>query len=128
MAAKTQNRLGTSGILKCWLPVVVCMGFIFYTSSIPGQNIPAVFINQDIAFHFSIYLILGLLCARALKNAYTDMTAAKIILFTLIFGVVYGITDELHQAFVPYRTVSGLDVFNDGIGSLIGGLIYRWPR
>jgi len=122
MVAEKQNKLEMSGVVRFWLPVLVCMGFIFYASSIPGQNIPLVFLNQDIAFHLIVYLVLGFLYARALKNTYTGMAAAKIILFTVIFGVVYGVTDELHQVFVPYRTVSGLDVLNDGIGSLIGSL------
>ena len=122
MAAEKRNRLEMSRVVKFWLPVLVCMGFIFYASSIPGQDIPAVFVNQDIVFHIIIYLMLGFLYARALKNTYSNMTPAKVILFTVIFCVVYGVTDELHQAFVPYRTVSGLDVLNDGIGSLIGSL------
>lgn len=128
MPAKNQNRPGISGILKLWLPVVACMGFIFYASSIPGKNIPALFVNQDTIFHICIYLLLAYFFSRALKNTYQDIAVAKLILFTVIFGVIYGITDELHQAFVPYRTVSALDVFNDGIGSLIGSLFYRWPR
>lgn len=125
MPAKTQDKSGISGILKLWLPVAACMGFIFYASSIPGKNIPALFVNQDIVFHTSIYLLLAYFFSRALKNTYQDITVVKLILFTVIFGVIYGITDELHQVFVPYRTVSAWDVFNDGIGSLIGSLLYR---
>jgi VanZ family protein len=101
------------------------MGSIFYASSIPGENIPSLFVNQDIVFHVAVYLLLAYFFSRALKNTYQDITAAKLILFTVIFGVIYGITDELHQVFVPYRTVSAWDVFNDGMGSLIGSLLYR---
>lgn len=111
-------------IIKFWLPVLVCMGFIFYTSSICGSDITYVVPFQDIVFHFIIYLILGLFFARALKKTYSNITLSKIIFLTIIFASLYGITDELHQAFVPYRAVSSFDVFIDGIGSFIGSLIY----
>jgi len=100
------------------------MGFIFYTSSISGSDIRYVFAFQDVVYHCIIYLILGLFFARALKNTYPNITLSKIIFLTIMFGSLYGITDELHQAFVPDRSVSGFDIFIDGIGSFIGGLIY----
>ncbi len=114
--------------IKYWLPVLVFMGFIFYASSIPGSNIPSLFPFQDIAFHLFVYLILAFLFARALKNTYSNITPSKIILFTIIFGVAYGLTDELHQAFVPYRCVSSFDVFIDSVGSFIGSLTPHFFR
>jgi VanZ family protein len=115
-------------MIKLWLPVLVCMGIIFYASSLPGSDIPPLFPFQDIAFHILIYLILALFFSHALKNTYTDIALSKVILLTIIFGIVYGITDELHQAFVPDRTASGLDVIIDGIGSFIRSIVYRWPK
>lgn len=117
-------------VLKFWLPVVLCMGFIFYISSVSGKDLPEIIVRQDMLFRFSIYhscvyLVLGYLFRRALKNTYPDMVAKKVFLITVLFGVLYGVTDELHQVFVPYRTVSVLDVFNDGVGSFLGSLIYR---
>lgn len=109
-------------IIKFWLPVLLCMGFIFYVSSIPGSQIPGLFPFQDIAFHLFIYSILSFFFSRALKNTYPNMARLKIIVFTIIFGIIYGVSDELHQAFVPYRTVSGLDVFTDTLGSFLGTL------
>lgn len=114
--------------IRFWLPVLLCMGFIFYTSSIPGEKIPGLFPLQDIAFHTFVYSVMACFFARALKNTYLNITQLKIIIFTIVFGFIYGISDELHQAFVPYRTVSGFDVFIDSLGSFAGSLIYRWPR
>jgi VanZ family protein len=109
--------------LKFWLPVLFCMGLIFSASSLPGNNIPKLFRFQSIIFHLSAYLTLAYFFARALKNSYCDIKLSQIIFFTLLFGVIYGISDELHQAFIPYRTVSVFDVFIDGVGSFIGSLI-----
>jgi len=111
--------------IKFWLPVLLCMGFIFYASSIPGSEIPCLFPLQDIVFHLFIYSILCFFFSRALKNTYLNIRRAKIIVFTIIFGIIYAASDELHQAFVPYRSVSGFDVFIDTMGSLVGSLIYR---
>jgi len=101
------------------------MGFIFYTSSIPGTEIPPLFQGQDIVYHLLIYLLLAYFFSRAIKNTYEKISPLKVILFTLIFGILYGISDEFHQSFVPHRSVSGYDVFIDGVGSFIGGLICR---
>jgi VanZ family protein len=115
-------------IIKYWLPVLLCMGFIFYASSIPASKAPSLFPFQDIAFHSFIYSILGYLFCRALKNTYPDIMVSRIMLFTLAFAVFYGASDELHQAFAPYRTVSGFDIFIDGIGSFAGAITELLPQ
>ena len=110
-------------IIKVWLPVLACMGLIFYTSSISGKDIPPLFPFQDIAFHAVAYSILGLFFSRALRNTCPDIVLSKIIVFTVIFGIIYGVSDEFHQAFISYRTASGFDVFIDSIGAFLGSLI-----
>jgi VanZ family protein len=115
----------TTLIIKYWFPLFLWMGFIFYTSSIPGENIPSIFCFQDTVYHLVIYLILAYFFSRALRNTYAPVRYLEIIFFTIAFGVIYGVTDELHQAFVPNRTVSNFDVFIDAIGSFLGSLVYR---
>jgi len=109
--------------MKYWLPVLACMGVIFYASSLPGSKIPSLFFFQDIAFHFCIYLALAYFFARAIENTYPNIVLGKVLFFSVVFGIIYGLLDELHQAFVPLRTVSGLDLSIDAIGSFFGSLI-----
>ena len=104
-----------------WFMVILWMGAIFYFSSIPGKNIPAIFPFQDVVLHIFVYAILGFFFAAALKNNFTGVTLLKSIIFVVIFGFLYGLSDEWHQGFVPGRTVSGIDVFFDVLGSLAGG-------
>jgi VanZ family protein len=111
--------------LKFWLPVILCMGFIFYASSLPAKDIPPLFPFQDILFHLGIYLLLGLAFCRALNNSFSIRSARRLVFYTLVFGSFYGLSDELHQVFVPGRSASGLDLFVDAMGSLLGGLLYR---
>ena len=112
-------------IIKFWLPVLLFMALIFFLSSIPGADIPALFVYQDVISHLVTYFILACFFARALKHTYSNLSSLKIILYTVVFAVAYGVSDEFHQAFVPGRVVSGLDVMVDGVGSLIGGLIFH---
>lgn len=127
MAANPFDKKAAS-IIKLWLAVVACMGFIFFVSSQPKKDIPPLFPFQDVVYHTLIYSILALCFSRALKNTNPNIPALNLIIFTIIFGVVYGISDEFHQSFIPGRSVSGFDVFIDGIGSTAGGIIYLWPK
>jgi len=127
MAANPSNKEAAL-IIKSWLAVAACMGFIFFVSSRPQRDIPPLFPFQDVVYHTLVYLILALYFSRALKNTNPNIPALNLIIFTIIFGVVYGITDEFHQSFVPGRSVSGFDVFIDAIGSTAGGIIYLWPK
>ncbi|OGX44394.1 MAG: hypothetical protein A3G38_01115 [Omnitrophica WOR_2 bacterium RIFCSPLOWO2_12_FULL_51_8] len=112
------------GLILLWLPVLCCMALIFYAGSLPAGDVPPLFPYQDIVFHLGIYLILGLCFCRALKTALPETVPAKAVSITVLFIIFYGITDELHQSFVPGRSLSGLDVFIDSLGGLLGSLIY----
>lgn len=115
-------------LIKFWLPVLACAGFIFYISSVPGSNIPSLFPYEDIAYHFLIYLSLGYLFSRALKNTYPGTIRTNIILFTVLFGIIYGLSDEFHQAFVPLRSVSVIDWINDSLGTLTGSILFVFTQ
>lgn len=95
MPARAQNKK-VSLIMKFWFPVFVCMALIFLVSSIPQPNIPYVFTFQDVVFHL-----------------------LKILTITIFFCILYAISDEFHQVFVPGRSVSALDVLMDGVGSVL---------
>ena len=38
---------------------------------------------------------------------------------TVVFCLVYGMTDEFHQSFIPQRSVSGLDLLADLVGAML---------
>lgn len=111
-------------IVKFWFPVLACMGIIFYASSVPGSDIPPLFPFQDIFFHFSIYALLAISFSRALRNTFLNLNPEGIIIFAVIFGLFYGLTDEAHQLFVADRHFDVLDIFIDGLGSATGSFIY----
>lgn len=118
MPARAQNKK-VSLIMKFWFPVFACMALIFLVSSIPQPNIPHVFTFQDVVFHILVYLILAALFLRALKNTSPNFSLLKILTITIFFCILYAISDEFHQAFVPGRSVSALDVLMDGVGGVL---------
>jgi VanZ family protein len=111
-----------------WLPLGAWMAFIFYMSSRTGSSLPSLFTFQDIAFHAGAYAVLGWLFARALLNRSPGMEFSKIVCYSVLFGLVYGVSDELHQLFVPGRQADFFDVLTDSIGAFFGGFFVLWLK
>jgi len=110
---------------KYWLPVIIYAILIFYISSIPGENIPLLFWGQDIAFHIIEYAFFALLINRALKEYYPRQSQVKRFLWVFAVAIIYALSDEFHQSFVPYRTASAFDIAIDGIGIFFAHIFYR---
>lgn len=70
--------------------------------------------------HFTAYLILGILIYNALRC--TDKN--NIFTLSLVCCILYAISDEIHQHFVPGRACRILDVTIDSAGSLTGICIF----
>lgn len=72
--------------------------------------------------HFFAYMILGILVINALRRSgIKDLRGYS---FALIICVLYAISDEIHQHFVPGRGPGVKDVFIDGFGSGVGLGLY----
>lgn len=71
--------------------------------------------------HFTIYLILGILVNNALKG--NNISTLKCILLAFLICVLYAISDEIHQIFIPGRSGQISDVLLDSSGGLLGILI-----
>ena len=74
-------------------------------------------IVRDLA-HFLEYLILGLLCSTLCEQK-------KDFWLVVIFCIIYAISDEVHQIFVPGRAFQLLDIMIDSLGSFLGLVLYR---
>jgi VanZ family protein len=46
--------------------------------------------------------------------------APRAIALAILFGVMYAVTDEIHQMFVPGRTADAADLVADTIGVALG--------
>lgn len=72
--------------------------------------------------HFSMYFILGILMMNAFRKS--GVSKFKAMKSTLILCVLYAISDEVHQLFVPGRGGQMKDVLIDSIGVAFGVLAY----
>jgi VanZ family protein len=96
------------------------MGMIFYLSLQPGDfvQLPQ-FLGIDKLLHVIAY---GSLAGAFLYglHPFTHKSHRVLTVFVVVlFCLMFGISDEYHQAFVPGRYVSGWDVAADTCGALL---------
>lgn len=129
MTTKRKIHIGIS-----WILVAICVGIIFFLSAQNGEE------SSDLSGSFVMALLNwlgiaideGLLRSIAhclefmglsvlLFNAVYVTWALKITPIVAFFGtVLYAITDEIHQIFVPERAFQISDILVDSTGALIG--------
>jgi len=123
----TKNKAAvqlTSNFLKYWVPLYIYAGIIFYFSSIP-KPLPEIDIPFfDKALHICEYAVFGLLASRAFKNSPRKGFFENFKIMAILISILYGISDEFHQAFVAERHFSVFDMLADGIGGIIGVFVY----
>jgi VanZ family protein len=107
--------------IALWGPVVLVMGLIFFASSLSDPGAPPGGIS-DKAAHFLIYGGLGGALVRALAGGRPAGMGPRRILFAVVLATLYGVTDEIHQYFVPPRTPDILDVAADAGGAVAGAI------
>ena len=106
--------------LYYWLPVIIYCALIFFQSSRPvPESIPAI-PYLDKLLHAGAYAILGMLFFRAYRTTALGGKLHYIITLSILSAGLYGISDEFHQYFVPYRSADIGDALADIIGSAIG--------
>lgn len=135
-------------LLKAWGPVIIWMGVIFYLSHQPAEqsselsngitllvsniihNILPIFkidytaltfIVRKLA-HLMAYLVLGYLLVRALSQKVK--LSFTIIGQAFFISVMFAISDEIHQLFIPGRSGEVRDVIIDSIGAIFGIVIF----
>ena len=96
--------------------VVVWMGVIFYLSAqstlpdLTGGRFPEL---ASIAGHFTVYFVLALLWRRVLAGA----GVRRPVLWAFALTLLYGVSDEFHQGFVPRRHPDIFDLPTDAAGA-----------
>jgi len=66
--------------------------------------------------HFTEYAILALLAARAFRTSSRQLLSQRWFWVSLLLVIVYSLSDEFHQSFVPTRTSSIYDSMIDTFG------------
>lgn len=111
-----------TAFFRYWGPVCGYAGLIFYLSaqSHPETHVPFVTYFSDKVLHAVEYAVLGALCYRAIRGSGHDSWRRQAIPAAILLASLYGMSDEIHQAFVPFRDSSWLDWLADTVGAVIG--------
>lgn len=143
-----QNNLRLILIIS-WAAVFLWMGIIFYLSAqvaaqsdelsqgiaerllsvaakaFPGLNVDYIQSNFIVrkSAHFLTYLVLSVLTMNALRRS--GIKGVRQIAIAIAICVLYAISDEAHQLFVPGRSGQLKDVLLDSEGAIVGAALYR---
>lgn len=132
-----------------WLLVILWMALIFYLSHQPAntsnglskgateiivETVEKIAPSVDINIknfnhnlrknaHFFAYLVLGILVVNGLRSI--GIVGYKAMSLALFICILYAISDEVHQLFVPGRGGQIKDVIIDSAGAVVGILGYN---
>ncbi|HEY6085822.1 MAG TPA: VanZ family protein [Nitrospira sp.] len=112
-----------------WGPVLSYAFLIFYLSSQskPEEQFPLLVQHvSDKVLHMMEYGVLAILCYRAFRWAAGPVAGRRAVMWAIVAASVYGITDEVHQLFVPLREASWLDWLADTGGAAIGSFSWKY--
>ena len=124
---------GTYRYLRYWFPVLLYCLAIFIQSSYPSvkqiQHLP----HEDKIVHFVGYALLALLLLRGFRNSRFGTKHKFIMAASIFLTGLYGVSDELHQLYVPHRNGSIQDALFDFLGAIFGAYLYqtlseRYPK
>ena len=108
--------------VRVWGPAAVMMALLFLLSSIPGSS-PVLWREFNLTAHGLAYGLLGALLLHALAGGRLRGITVRHAAGAVVVAGLYGVSDELHQRFVPGRTAELLDLGADVGGALCGVLV-----
>lgn len=76
--------------------------------------------------HYTLYMLGGILIINCM-NAYIKKDT-RIVIYSTIIGVLYAISDEIHQLFVSGRSGKIQDVIIDSVGIFTGIAVYLFVK
>ena len=99
-------------------------GLIFWLSGRPAPEVLDIgFDGMDKLAHAALFGGLAGLVSVGLRRSKAVVSPRVQYLVPACFAVLYGFSDELHQAFVPSRTADPLDLLADAAGVVAAQLI-----
>lgn len=105
--------------LRAYLPAIAWSAVLFGLSSRSTLIVPLE-AGYDKVAHFAAYALLGLLLAHAHRALGWPSAAAVAV------GLLYALSDEWHQSFVPGRSADPLDWLADALGVVTAVALHSW--
>jgi len=105
-----------------WSPAILWAALIAILShqpTLPAPSIPYI----DKVFHAGEYGVLAFLWARAVFPLLRRQSAGMRWGYVVFGCLLYAISDEMHQAFIPGRSCDPLDMAADVSGAFLAAII-----
>lgn len=109
-------------LLLSWGPALAWAAFIFYLSSQVWDDAPVTFQVNDKVAHVLLYGVFGVALAWGARRLH----GRRVHILIMALGLLYALSDEWHQSFVPMRTPSAGDLVADALGIVAGYLVMSW--
>lgn len=124
-AAARGTRTARGSFLWLWVPALVYMAGIFFVSAMSDPPMPSDV--PDVSLHGLAYFGLSALLIRAFAGGAWSGVTRRALLLGFLVAVVYGVTDEWHQLYVPGRHADLRDLRADAIGAGIAAMaVWAW--
>ena len=113
----------TCELVLAWAPALLVMAGIWILSSSAAPSVPIHRLPvRDRGAHFLAYGTLAFFVARAaLRTGHTQRL--RVWAFAVHTALLWGLLDEVHQAFVPGRSPDLVDLCADGLGASFGAML-----
>ena len=115
----------TKSFIFSWLPLIVYCLLIYIQSAHPSPEELPSFKFMDKMLHFVAYGAMGILFYRAYQTLQIRNQRQWLVFLSIVSASLYGISDEIHQYFVPARHASFSDVIADILGAVCGVYLYH---
>ncbi len=111
-------------LLNYAAPLLFYCLLIFWLSaqSDPGRLSPVAV--PDKVAHLLEYMGFGFLVMRMLAFLEAERASVQHLIWVLSLALLYGLSDEIHQNFVPGREFSWMDLLADGAGGYLGARLW----
>jgi len=110
-----------------FIPMITVMGTIFVLSHQPGDTLSLPDVpNIDKLVHSLVYGTLAAATLYAIPGGVIKKFPLRSSLFVVLFCLLYGLSDEWHQSFIPGRFPSGWDIAADTLGAVV--VVYLWGK
>jgi len=74
--------------------------------------------------HFILYFALGALARNDFRAEPAGWLSSRASAWAVVFSILYGLSDEVHQLYVPGRTFQLTDLAIDFTGALCGVVVF----
>lgn len=122
------DRTTVSLMTAWWTAVLAYAAAIFTVSSSPQPfGVQAMPPFLDKVIHAAVFGGFSFTVWMAMRRSRPCASTGRLSLLAILVAVTYGLTDEVHQAFVPGRSMDILDLAADAVGASViqAATLYR---